>query len=212
VIPLSTGTKHSFLTAYAKPALKRSGKMTMTFQIGERTMNKIIEAVRVAKVAHAGQRYGKQPYYYHLDQVASMALWLGYGETIVVGCLLHDTVEDTELSLQAIDDLFGRDVADIVYAVTDAKGESRAERKRKTYEKIRGNWNATIVKLIDRACNIIYSMPTNPQKLHMYIQEHDAFVDGILTPETFENEVQPARTAYFNAYNIANYSPQNPIR
>ncbi len=168
-------------------------------------MNKILEAIHIAKIAHEGQTYDDLPYQHHLDHVVSMAMWLNYDEEIVIACALHDTLEDTDLTRLQISDFFGNEVANIVYAVTDEPGETRKERKLKTYPKIKTNWKAIIVKLLDRTANILYSIGNNPEKLNNYLTEHEEFVNAIITHETFHNKVKVARAVYYNAYNIARY-------
>ena len=46
-------------------------------------------------------------------------LQMGCDETIVAAGLLHDTVEDTKVSLEDIREIFGDEVADIVDSVTE---------------------------------------------------------------------------------------------
>lgn len=55
-------------------------------------------ALLVAEKAHANQQYDIYPYIYHIRQVVSIAENLGYDEAIVVACVLHDVLEDTDLS------------------------------------------------------------------------------------------------------------------
>ena len=145
-------------------------------------MNKITEALSVAKSAHKGQRYGNADYMVHINMVVIIALHLEYDEDIIIGCALHDTLEDTDLQFQQIVDLFGKPVADMVESVTDETGNNRLESKRKTYPKIRLSWKAIVVKLIDKTVNVLYSITTNQEKLAMYLDEHDEFVAELYNP------------------------------
>ena len=88
---------------------------------------------------------------------------LGYDESIIIGTILHDTLEDTTLSYNDIKKAFGKEVAEIVYCVTDELGRNRNERKEKTYPKIKANWKATVVKICDRIANITQSKKYNKE-------------------------------------------------
>lgn len=80
-------------------------------------------AVAVARELHAGQlRKGtKVPYVAHLLGVASLVLEDGGTENEAIAALLHDAVEDQggASTLRRIEQLFGREVADIVAACSD---------------------------------------------------------------------------------------------
>jgi len=59
----------------------------------------------------------------------------GYSEELVAAGILHDTVEDTELSLQDIEQLFGRNIAQIVEGCSEPdKSLSWEDRKKHTIE------------------------------------------------------------------------------
>lgn len=142
---------------------------------------KAIERARLAATrAHAGQTYDIYPYTYHLEQVLKVAQDLGYDETIQVSCLLHDIMEDCDLSYNDIKNNFGEEVAEIVYCVTDELGRNRQERKEKTYPKIKANWKATVVKICDRIANAKQSHDFNPKLYKMYQKEHLGFIKQLL--------------------------------
>lgn len=136
-------------------------------------------ALMVAEKAHANQTYDIYPYTFHVKQVAKIAEELGFDESIVISCLLHDTLEDTDLSFNDIKKAFGEEIAEIVYAVTDELGRNRKERKLKTYPKIRENWKAIVVKICDRIANVEQSASYNKEKFKMYQKEHTQFVEAL---------------------------------
>lgn len=76
-------------------------------------------AIDVATKAHAGQtRKSGEPYISHPLNVAAILIeWEMDIDSVLAG-ILHDTVEDTDLTLEAIESLFGRDVAFLVDGVT----------------------------------------------------------------------------------------------
>jgi guanosine-3',5'-bis(diphosphate) 3'-pyrophosphohydrolase len=74
---------------------------------------------------------------------------------VLAAALLHDTVEDTETTLEEIAAGFGAEVAAIVAEVTDDKSLPKAERKRLQVAKAAGkSERAKLVKLADKICNL----------------------------------------------------------
>jgi (p)ppGpp synthase/HD superfamily hydrolase len=132
----------------------------------------------VAIAAHGEQKYGLHPYSFHLEAVASLAA--AYGEDAVVIAYLHDTVEDTDATVEQIRTIFGDAIAASVNLLTDEPGENRKERKTKTYAKlaqVRGPLEiALTVKAADRLANVRACIADGKQSLwQMYQSEHQAF-------------------------------------
>ena len=96
----------------------------------------IDRAIGFAARAHQKQmrKTGKSmPYIAHPFGVAMILQQMDCSEEVVAAGLLHDTVEDTEVKIEEIRALFGREVADIVAGCTElAKGNYRWE-ERKTH-------------------------------------------------------------------------------
>jgi GTP pyrophosphokinase len=87
------------------------------------------EAIEVATKAHEGQlRKTGEPYIIHPLAVKKILEEWGMDEDTVIAGVLHDTVEDTELSLKEIEDTFGKDVAFLVNGVTKL-GKARSGMK-----------------------------------------------------------------------------------
>jgi (p)ppGpp synthase/HD superfamily hydrolase len=139
-------------------------------------------ALMVAEKAHSNQTYDIYPYMYHIRQVVKIAEELGYDESIIIACTLHDTLEDTPLSFNDIKKAFGKEVAEIVYCVTDELGRDRKEKKEKTYPKIQANWKATVVKICDRIANLSHSKEYNKRLYEMYKEEHELFCSSLMSP------------------------------
>lgn len=155
-------------------------------------MNNKERAMLVAERAHANQSYDIYPYIYHIKKVKSIAETLGYDESIIISCILHDILEDTDLSYNDIKTAFGEEVAEIVYCVTDELGRNREERKLKTYPKIKGNWKAVVVKVCDRIANILHSVEhSNTKMVNVYRKEHQNFKESLMS-ETHPYEVNRA--------------------
>jgi (p)ppGpp synthase/HD superfamily hydrolase len=97
----------------------------------------IEKALKTAAKAHERQyRKGTDiPYITHPVAVGMILLKAGYSEELVAAGILHDTVEDTNLSLQDIEQLFGRNIAQIVEGCSEPdKSLSWENRKKHTIE------------------------------------------------------------------------------
>lgn len=120
------------------------------------------KAYAYAAAAHAGQvRLSGEPYLSHPLAVAEVLAELGFDAHAVAAGLLHDTVEDTKVTLEEVDAEFGEQVADIVDGVTkismmtfDSKEEQQAENIRKMILAMSHDIRVPIVKLADRVHNM----------------------------------------------------------
>ena len=121
----------------------------------------IIErAYRTAEHYHAGQmRKSGDPYITHPLAVATILAELGMTEPVIVAALLHDTVEDTEYTLEQCRSEFSDEVARMVDGVTKldkltygetAKAETIRKMIMATSEEVR----VLIIKLADRLHNM----------------------------------------------------------
>lgn len=125
--------------------------------------------------AHGGQKYGLYPYEIHLGNVVSVLVRYDirpvnqYHYELLASAWLHDVLEDTEITKEELSAGFGDKIAAIVYALSDDKGGSRAERKANFYTKIYGNEDAMIVKLADRIANVEFCLVHhNEEKYQVY--------------------------------------------
>jgi (p)ppGpp synthase/HD superfamily hydrolase len=127
--------------------------------------------------AHGDQKYGELPYVWHLDAVVGVATALQAPHIVRVAGYLHDVVEDTDVSIAAIEELFGQEMAKLVAAVTNEREGNRAERHARTYPKIRAvGANAIALKLADRIANVSSCLVPGPGRLlAMYAREQAGF-------------------------------------
>jgi len=104
---------------------------------------------------HARKDELKTPYVTHLLDVVNLLVEEGVRDSeTLVAAALHDTVEDTETSLDEIEALFGREVRDLVAEVTDDKTLRKDERKRRQVEHApEASPKATLIKLADKIAN-----------------------------------------------------------
>jgi (p)ppGpp synthase/HD superfamily hydrolase len=102
---------------------------------------KITEKTRLAQAicltAHSAvnqkRKYTGDPYWTHPFRVASICLAHNLNEKAICAAYLHDVVEDTGVSLVDIEMMVGKEIADIVFFLTDISKSSdgnRAERKK----------------------------------------------------------------------------------
>ncbi len=125
-------------------------------------MEQIDKAYRLAADAHKAQlRYSGQPYIIHPIAVAEILLGLGMDAQAVEAAFLHDTVEDTDVTLSDLQKEFGEEVANLVNGVTklgrvplSTKEEQQAENIRKMLLAMSRDIRVIIIKLADRLHNM----------------------------------------------------------
>ena len=142
------------------------------------------DQIEFIKQAHEGQIYKPdKPYFYHLDQTARVGQRFSCSypflmeEDIQLACYGHDILEDTKTTAQDLQTAgFSERTIDIIKRVTDEPGANRKERKAATYPKIKGNIEATAVKLCDRIANVEYALQNkNYGHINMYAREEAEF-------------------------------------
>lgn len=143
----------------------------------------------LASELHKNQKYDGQPYTVHLLDVCRVLKRHGFTEKDpeMIAAILHDALEDCAISYNDIKKLFGEEVADIVYDVTDELGKNRKERHEKTFPKTRENPKAVTVKLADRIANLKKSFDTGGGMLKKYLQEYPEFRDALYVDDVKYN-------------------------
>ncbi len=136
-------------------------------------LNKITAAYELADEAHAGvKRSSGEPYITHPVAVACILLEFCMDTDTICAALLHDVVEDTDVSLDTIRRRFGEDVANLVDGVTkigqvplnNSKEEQQAENIRKILIAMSKDIRVIIIKLADRLHNMRTIMYRPPEK------------------------------------------------
>lgn len=178
-----------------------------TFRKALEKASATIEAIRdAAHRLHAGvnQTYdGTLPYGYHLSMVAEAAMAYGHEVVddeadivpLVFGAYFHDSIEDARLTyndvkkraLDFTDERGATTAAEIVYALTNDKGRTRAERAGEHYYAgIRQTPYAPFVKLCDRYANMKHSAPAanagNSRMREVYRREWPHFIEAVTAP------------------------------
>lgn len=119
----------------------------------------IEKAYTTAARAHQGQkRKSGEPYITHPVAVATILAELGMADTTLAAALLHDTVEDTDYSLQQLENDFGPEIARLVDGVTKLDkvkygDATQAETVRKMIVAMSKDIRVLLIKLADRLHN-----------------------------------------------------------
>ncbi len=134
----------------------------------------VLRAYEVADSAHQGQkRQSGEPYIIHPVGVAELLAELGMDTPTIVAALLHDVVEDTEMSVDDVARDFGPQAAALVDGVTkldristSSKEEQQAESLRKMLIAMASDARVLLIKLADRLHNLItiHHLPRDKQK------------------------------------------------
>lgn len=139
--------------------------------LDEDTRN-IRKAYEMAVVAHSSQRRKSgEPYILHPIAVAKIcAAEIGLGPTAIIAALLHDVVEDTEITLEEIRNEFGDTIGMIVDGLTKLDGaydteSPQAENFRKVLSTLVKDVRVVLIKMADRLHNMrtLGSMPRHRQ-------------------------------------------------
>ena len=122
----------------------------------------LIKAYRFSESAHEGQyRNSGEKYFIHPEKVALILAELNMDTPTIIAGLLHDVIEDTNISYHKIKEEFGEEIAELIDGVTKlkklqykTKQENQAENLRKMVLAMAKDIRVIIVKLADRLHNM----------------------------------------------------------
>lgn len=115
------------------------------------------KAAQFAIDAHkGGERRGKGfPYIIHPMEAASIVATITNDQEMLAAAILHDTVEDTDVTLEQIEEVFGSRVAHLVNIETAQKGATWRARREAQIERFRlADRDSQIVALGDKLSNL----------------------------------------------------------
>ena len=136
----------------------------MTYISSPEDRRRIVEAYNFILQKHEGQtRKSGEPYYHHLVEVAYILVNLQCGPNTIIAGLLHDVVEDTDVTVEDIKKVWGEEVSRIVDALTKIQRlklskitseEFEAEDHRKIFLGMAKDIRVILIKLADRLHNL----------------------------------------------------------
>ncbi|CAH0378900.1 unnamed protein product [Pelagomonas calceolata] len=138
-----------------------------TKYLDDKARNEVAACVDFAARAHRGQRRADgSPFVTHPIAVATILADMEMDAATVCAGVLHDTVEDTDTSVEDIFRAFGGDVAALVNGVTDSPTASDAVKRAAVLEAAGHEWRVGVLKLADRLHNMrtLGAMP-RPKRL-----------------------------------------------
>ncbi|WP_164102605.1 HD domain-containing protein [Candidatus Laterigemmans baculatus] len=169
----------------------------------------LFRAASFAAQAHSGQRRkdaDQSPYINHPLAVAQLLTEVGGVQDLelLIAALLHDTVEDTEVSLEEIAERFGERVRDLVAEVTDDKSLPKQQRKRLQVEHApQLSAGAKQLKIADKISNLRDLSSTSPagwslERKRQYVDWGEQVVAGcrginVALEQQFDQTVQEVR-------------------
>jgi len=135
-------------------------------------LKEIERAYRFAEEHHEGQlRKSGEPFINHPLAVARILADLGLDTTTLQAALLHDTVEDTDVTLEQLEQEFSPEIARIVDGLTKldsitfrSREQEQAENVRKMIVAMSGDIRVLLIKLADRLHNMRTLAPFAPEK------------------------------------------------
>lgn len=125
----------------------------------------ITKAFNFARQAHKGvRRLSGEPYIMHPIAVAQIACEeMGLGSTSICAALLHDVVEDTDYSVEDIENIFGSKIAMIVDGLTKISGGifgDKASAQAENFKKLLLTMSDDIRVILIKICDRLHNMRT----------------------------------------------------
>lgn len=163
----------------------------------------------------ATQKHGDQkrasgdPYFSHPVEVAGILTDLRLDSASIATALLHDTIEDTDTSFEEIEELFGREIANLVDGVTklsllegSSEGSAQAENFRKLLLATASDVRILLVKLADRLHNMrtLHFIKSEPKRRRIAQETMDIYAPlaGRMGMQAFRDELEDLSFANLN--------------
>jgi (p)ppGpp synthase/HD superfamily hydrolase len=148
-------------------------------------MNIVDKAFVFASAAHAAigqkRKFSGEDYIVHPIEVASWVRSIKGDENMIAAAYLHDTVEDTDVTLKLIENFFGEDVAELVENLTDiSKPEDGNRKVRKEIDRqhtAKASARAKTIKLADLISNTRDITKQDKNFAVVYMQEKVALME-----------------------------------
>jgi GTP diphosphokinase / guanosine-3',5'-bis(diphosphate) 3'-diphosphatase len=164
-------------------------------------MPELLEALQFAAIQHQYDRragYDRLPYINHLIKVTNcLANRIGIkDEALLLAAVLHDVVEDTDVTVEQLERRFGGEVAAIVEELTDDMSLPYGKRKRLQVEQAgKLSPKARVIRLVDKASNLrdIFNYP-----LDWTVEKKAAYLDNAIAVAERIKGDHPKLDAWFD--------------
>lgn len=168
------------LAAYLHPTLAGSleGYCAAIAKYPEEQQEQVAEALAAAAHWHSFVRRKSGPLYLaHVVQAATIAALVRADVSTVTACLLHDVLEDTEITGLQLEQRFGKEIRRLVEAVTKHSASSEKEFMEKVYALAKHDNRIALIKVADRIANLTHgSRSVFPlHKQLAYLEETDTY-------------------------------------
>lgn len=136
--------------------------------------NDALKAINLAEIAHLTElRKSGEPFVSHPIRIANALVSLGVeDEKILIVAILHDILEDTDITREELLDVFKEDIVTSIELLTKQEGMTNDC----YYENIYLNPIASIVKIADRCHNVSTMYFFDENKIKMYIDETEKYI------------------------------------
>lgn len=147
----------------------------------------INKAFTFAFAAHAAvgqkRKYSGQPYIVHPVEVASIVATVDHTDEMLAAALLHDTVEDTQITLEQIEAFFGPVVMNYVSWLTDISKPGDGNRAIRKQIDREHTWlapfEAQTIKVADLIANCLDITAQDPDFAVVYMKEKRLLLEGM---------------------------------
>jgi len=181
--------------------------------MSEKFNSTIFQALEFVAVKHQYLRrggYDKLPYVNHLIKVANLIQEVGLGQntSLMLVAILHDVVEDTDVTSEQISGKFGSEVGAVVQELTDDMTLTYEERKMRQIQNAPNlSFLARVIRIADKICNIRdiieYPVDWTPEKKLNYVINSSQVLEQIKgthpqLEELLQEEIRLAKQKFEN--------------
>jgi (p)ppGpp synthase/HD superfamily hydrolase len=167
-------------------------------------MNNLEKAKQFCIEKHKNQKrkYTDEPYHVHPVEVMEIVKTINHTEEMLIAALLHDTVEDTETTFDEIEQLFGKEVMELVECLTDVSKPADGNReKRKEMDRLhtqKASQNAKTIKLADLISNTRSIVEHDQDFAKIYMKEKNKLLEVLKEGDpTLYKKAQDLLMEYF---------------
>jgi len=124
--------------------------------------------------------HNPKPVILHSLRIANMLMEMGYSKKIIIGAVLHDIIEDTNVTDEQLKNDFGKEVLDLVTAVSyDELISDPVEQYKDMYDRVLAyGKDAVVLKSVDIAVNSLYiDLVADPGKKRQLVEKGTYFLD-----------------------------------